>query len=198
MAANFKLSKPSCQFDIIVSFCIYIEHDNSGGLTKFMAQVLTNDDWFALLRDIDGLEKDCATGFMGSYHINIPYIGGLKSFSKGEADFYKEKAILYEGPNYLKGPFTTFMSRYMKSAQWLKFLLHYDRQSVLCRKILGDQVSISQLLAVMSFLSGQTCKHNSYGSVQFQKFLSNRNFMRKLNIENLKNFSRKMSGVYSV
>ena len=115
-------------------------HDNSGELTKLMAEVLTEDDWFALLRDIDGLERDCATGSLATYHIDIPYIAGLESFSKAESDYYKVKAILYSGSGPLKGPFTTYMAQYMKTAQWLKFLLHFNRQSRLCKKKLGDQV----------------------------------------------------------
>ena len=116
-------------------------HDNSGELAKFMAEVLTNEDWFALLRDIDGLETDCATGSLATYHIDIPFIVGLESFSKAESEYYKMKAIIYEGSDPLKGPFTTFMSKYMKTAQWLKFLLHYNQQSKLCKEKLGDQVT---------------------------------------------------------
>ena len=54
----------------------------------FMAEIMTNDDWYALLKDLDIFEKDCAIGYMGSYHIDLPYILGLKPNSEEETYFY--------------------------------------------------------------------------------------------------------------
>ena len=46
---------------------------------------MTNEDWFALLKDLDMIEKDCAIGYFGSYHLDIfPFVsnGDLNRFRK--------------------------------------------------------------------------------------------------------------------
>ena len=113
--------------------------EKEGEFTEFMGQILTIDDWFALLRDIDTLEKDCSSGFMGSYHVDVPNLAGLPPLSQAEANFHLQKAKLYQGygSDGWKGPFSTYMSALMKSENWMKFFLHYQQQKEFCRDFLG-------------------------------------------------------------
>ena len=106
----------------------------NGELTEFLGQVLTTESWFAILHDIDILEKECSAGFMGSYHVDVPNLAGLPPLSPEEANFYLQKAKLYQGygKDGWKGPFSTFMPNYMKTKNWLKFFLHFEDQKFYC------------------------------------------------------------------
>ena len=104
----------------------------SNAFSFFMAEIMTNDDWYALLKDLDMVEKDCAFGYLGSYHVDFPYILGLDA--EDEAYFYLQKAKLYQGYDneIRKGPLSVLMTNYMKGRQWTKLILQLNRQLALC------------------------------------------------------------------
>ena len=116
------------------------KHCTKGELTNFLHNILTTDSWFAILHDIDILEKECSAGFMGSYHVDVPNLAGLPPLSRGEANFYLQKAKLYQGygKDGWKGPFSTFMPQYMKTKNWLKFFLHFNEYKSACFWALKD------------------------------------------------------------
>ena len=104
----------------------------SNAFSFFMAEIMTNDDWFALLKDLDMVEKDCAIGYLGSYHVDLPYILGLDA--EDEAYFYLQKAKLYQGyeNKIRRGPLSVLMTNYMNGRQWTKLILQLNRQIALC------------------------------------------------------------------
>ena len=106
----------------------------------FMAEIMTNDDWYALLKDLDIFEKDCATGYLGTYHIDLPYILGLKPNSEEEAYFYFQKARLYQDTEGIhKGPLSLFMSNFMTGRLWTQLILTLNHQFSLCSENMQDQ-----------------------------------------------------------
>ena len=124
---------------------------------------MTLDDWFALLRDIDTLEKDCSTGFMGSYHVDVPRLASLPPLSSEEAYFYYQKARLYQGygNDRWAGPFVTYMSYYMKSKNWFQFFLHYNQQKEICKDAAKRQNMISNELEEVTNVGwGTPTMHN--------------------------------------
>ena len=105
-----------------------------------MAETMTNEDWYAILKDLDIFEKDCSFGYMGAYHIDLPYILGLKPNSKEESYFYFQKARLYQEKEGIihKGPLSLFMSNAMNGRLWAKLILSLNHQfSVCAEKIEG-------------------------------------------------------------
>ena len=108
----------------------------------FMAEIMTNDDWYALLKDLDIFEKDCAIGYMGSYHIDLPYILGLKPNSEEETYFYFQKARLYQDTEGIhKGPLALFMTNAMTGRLWTQLILTLNHQFSLCSENMQEQGS---------------------------------------------------------
>ena len=60
----------------------------------FMSLEMSDGDWFALLKDFDNLEHYCKIGYMGAYHLNIPFIAKLND--EETAEFYLKKEQLYQ------------------------------------------------------------------------------------------------------
>ena len=105
----------------------------------FMAEIMTNDDWYALLKDLDIFEKDCAIGYLGTYHIDLPNILGLKPNSEEEAYFYFQKARLYQDTEGIhKGPLSLFMSNFMTGRLWTQLILTLNHQFDICNKKMQD------------------------------------------------------------
>ena len=60
-----------------------------------MSQKMTDNDWYAFLKDLDHLEHTCKLGYMGSFHVDFPYIANLDELEA--AKFYLKKEALYQG-----------------------------------------------------------------------------------------------------
>ena len=110
----------------------------------FMAEIMTNDDWYALLKDLDIFEKDCAIGYMGAYHVDLPYILGLKPNSEEVEYFYFQKTRLYqEREGIHKGPLSLFMSNVMTGRLWTQLILTLNHQFDFCnKKLMGDHTKL--------------------------------------------------------
>ena len=60
-----------------------------------MSQKMTDNDWCTFLKDLDHLEHTCKLGYMGSFHVDFPYIANLDELEA--AKFYLKKEALYQG-----------------------------------------------------------------------------------------------------
>ena len=65
----------------------------------------------------------CKMGYLGSYHLDIPFLAGLNETET--ARFYLKKEQLYQGyqPGVYKGPLSTFMSHFMDGKKWMQIII---------------------------------------------------------------------------
>lgn len=107
-----------------------------GKFSSYMATNFDNDLWYKLLVDLDQLEAECRLGYIGSYHVDLPWIMGL-DFAE-TSNFYLKKAQLYQGYKVAKGPFSTFMSELLDGRAWLQIILTLTHMTSECTKVVGD------------------------------------------------------------
>ena len=72
-----------------------------GEFSAFMSDKMSEESWYNFLHDLDILEQNCRLGYLGAYHLDIPYIAGLNL--KETAFFYLKKTQLYQGKKAKKG-----------------------------------------------------------------------------------------------
>ena len=77
--------------------------------------------------------KACKIGYLGSYHVDIPFLAGFNEADT--ATYYLKKAQLYQGhaPGVYKGPLSTFMAHFLNGKEWMQIILTLNHITTKCK-----------------------------------------------------------------
>ena len=76
----------------------------------------------------------CRVGYLGAYHVDIPYIAELNTSES--AVWYLKKEQLYQGsvPGVYKGPLSLFMSKFLDGRDWMEIIVTLNYITTKCFK----------------------------------------------------------------